>query len=73
VGPSEFFATGSLKEFDRSAELKDIKVPTLFTAGRYDKPTPETTEWYASQVPGASVVIFENSSHMTMLEETDDT
>ena len=38
-------------------------------AGRYDEATPETTAWYQSLVPGASLEIFEESAHMTMLEE----
>jgi proline iminopeptidase len=68
-GPSEFFATGSLKDYDRSGSLGEISVPTLFTAGRFDEATPETTAWYQSLVPGASLAIFEESAHMTMLEE----
>jgi proline iminopeptidase len=70
-GPTEFFATGSLKDYDRSAELENIRVPTLFISGRYDEATPETTAWYSRQVPGSSIVILEESSHMAMLEETD--
>ncbi len=68
-GPSEFHATGSLKDFDLTGRLDEIKVPTLFTAGRYDEATPGTTEWYQSLLPGSSLEIFENCAHMTMLEE----
>jgi len=70
-GPSEFYSTGILKNFDRSSRLKEINLPVLFTAGRYDEATPETTQFYQSQVPNSSLVIFENSAHMAMLEETD--
>lgn len=68
-GPSEFHATGGLAGYDRTDRLCEISVPTLFTAGRYDEATPETTAWYQSLVPGASLEIFEESAHMTMLEE----
>ena len=68
-GPSEFHATGNLKDFDRTADLANLEVPTLFTAGRHDEATPESTAWYQSQVPGAELVIFENSSHLAHLEE----
>lgn len=68
-GPSEFHATGNLKDFDRTDRLKEIGVPTLFTAGRYDEATPQTVEWYQSLLPGSSLEIFANSAHMTMLEE----
>ena len=68
-GPSEFSITGNLKDFDRSARLPEIKVPTLFTCGRYDECTPSATAWYHSLMPGSEMVIFENSAHMTHLEE----
>jgi proline iminopeptidase len=70
-GPSEFYATGNLKDYDRSDRLKEISVPTLFTCGRYDEATPESTAWYQSLVPKSKLVVFENSAHMTMLEERD--
>jgi proline iminopeptidase len=70
-GPSEFYGTGNLKDFDRSTRLREITVPVLFTAGRYDEATPETTQFYQSQIPNAELVIFEDSAHMAMLEETD--
>ncbi len=70
-GPSEFFGIGNLKDYDRTSRLKEVSVPVLFTAGQYDEATPETTRFYQSQIPGSSMVVFENSSHMAMLEETD--
>jgi proline iminopeptidase len=69
-GPSEFFGIGNLKDYDRSSRLKEIAVPVLYTAGRYDEATPETTQYYQSLTPGSALVIFDNSSHMAMLEET---
>jgi proline iminopeptidase len=68
-GPSEFHATGSLADFDVTDRLGRITVPTLFTAGRYDEATPETTAWFQSLVPGSAIEIFEESAHMTMLDE----
>ena len=46
-----------------------IKVPTLFTCGRHDLITPETTASYSEKVKGSDLVVFENSAHMTMNEE----
>ncbi len=68
-GPNEFRGTGTLKNYDRTADLRKLRLPVLFTAGRYDECTPEATAWYCSMVPGARMVIFERSAHMTMLEE----
>jgi proline iminopeptidase len=68
-GPSEFSITGNLKDFDRTTRLHEIKVPTLFTCGRYDECTPSATAWYHSLMPGSEMVVFEQSAHMTHLEE----
>ena len=68
-GPSEFTSTGTLRTYDRTDRLGEIRVPTLFTTGRYDEAPPATVEHYRSLVPGARLVILENSAHMTMLDE----
>ncbi len=70
-GPAEFYVTGNLKDYDRTDRLKDLSLPVLFTAGRHDGATPETTAWYQSLVPGARLIIFENSAHVTMLDEAE--
>ncbi len=70
-GPSEFFPNGNLKDYDRTSRLREIKVPVLFTAGRHDEATPETTKWYQQMLPNSSLVVFENSAHLAMVEETD--
>ncbi|SDW20189.1 proline iminopeptidase-family hydrolase [Paenibacillus sp. CF384] len=70
-GPSEFCPTGSLKTYDVTAQLHEIHAPTLFLCGRYDEATPEATQYYQSLVPGAKLHVFEESSHMGYLEETE--
>jgi proline iminopeptidase len=70
-GPSEFHATGNLKDYDRTSRLREIRVPVLFTAGRHDEATPDTTRWYHQLTPGSSFLVFENSAHLAMVEETD--
>ena len=68
-GPSELAATGTLKDYEREDVLPNLDLPVLFTVGRYDEATPETVEHYRSLVPGSEIAIFENSAHMTMLDE----
>jgi proline iminopeptidase len=71
-GPSEFRATGLLKSYDRTPQLGSLQLPVLFTAGRYDEATPATTEYYRSLVPGARLHIFEDSAHLSMLDEPEE-
>jgi proline-specific peptidase len=70
-GPSEFKATGTLKDYDRTSRLDELDLPVLLTAGRHDEATPETTEWYQSLVSGSELIIFEDSAHTTMLDEAE--
>lgn len=71
-GPSEFTATGTLRDYDRTGRLGEITLPTLFTAGRYDEARPVTVEYYRSLVPGAELAILENSAHLTMQDEPEE-
>jgi len=68
-GDYEFYCPGNLKDFDREYILKEIEIPTLFTCGRFDLVTPESTASYAKQVDGAEIVIFEGIAHLTVNED----
>lgn len=69
-GPSEFTATGTLRDYDRTGRLGEIAIPTLFTTGRYDEARPATVEHYRSLVPGAELAIIENAAHLTMQDDS---
>jgi proline iminopeptidase len=71
-GPSEFTVTGNLKDFDCTSRLKEIASPTLFTCGRFDEATPETTKYYSSITPNSQFHVFENSAHMPYIEEPEE-
>jgi proline iminopeptidase len=68
-GPSEFTATGTLRTYERADRLAELRLPVLFTTGRHDEATPETVEYYRSLVPGARLLVFERSAHLTMQDE----
>jgi proline iminopeptidase len=70
-GPSEFTATGTLRDYNRETDLPKLELPVLFTTGRYDEATPETVRHFQSLVPGSELQIFEDSAHVTMLDEPD--
>ena len=70
-GPAEFYMTGNLSDYDRTSRLHEIAVPVLFTCGRHDEASPDTTGWYHSLVPRSELVVFEDSSHTPHLEETE--
>jgi L-proline amide hydrolase len=68
-GPSEFHATGTLKEWDIRDRLGEIQLPTLVTSGRHDEATPAIAETVHRGIAGSEWVLFEQSSHMAHLEE----
>ena len=68
-GPSEFFVTGNLLEYDRTERLHEIAIPTLFTCGRFDEATPEATADFHRRVPDSELAVFERSAHCAHLEE----
>ena len=52
--------------------LPEISCPTLVAFGRDPKLTPpEAGEYIASMIPGARFEVFEHSSHVPFLEETE--
>jgi len=71
-GPSEFTCTGTLKDFDCTNRLSEIKVPVLYTCGRYDEATPETTEFYHTRTPISEIRVIEDASHEHHLEKPDE-
>ena len=72
IGPSDFKVIGNLKEWDILDRLKEITIPTLFIAGRYDECTPEHMELMHNHLPGSEFALFEKSAHMPFYEERED-
>jgi pimeloyl-ACP methyl ester carboxylesterase len=70
-GPNEFTVTGTLKDWDVSARLGEIEVPTLITSGRHDECTPAVVEILHRGIVGSEWVVFEESAHMPHHEETE--
>jgi L-proline amide hydrolase len=70
-GPSEFHVVGTLKDWTIIDRLDRIAVPALLISGRYDEATPEVVQPYADGIADVRWQIFENSSHMPHVEETD--
>lgn len=68
-GPSEFTVTGTLKDYDITAKLQHLNIPTLFTCGEFDEVIPDTLKFFASKVINSKVAIFKDASHEHHLEQ----
>jgi proline iminopeptidase len=69
-GTAEFSATGSLRDYDRSARLGELRLPVLFIAGRNDEAAPETLTGFQRSIPGARLAVLEHSAHAGYRTET---
>jgi proline-specific peptidase len=68
-GPTEFDVIELLRDWDRTADLGRIRVPTLVTCGRYDEITPACSQTITDGIEGACMVVFEHSAHCAHEEE----
>lgn len=65
-GPTEFHATGSLRDFDLTPRLGEIDVPTLFVTGEFDEARPATIRNFAEAVPGARFAVIPGVGHASI-------
>lgn len=68
-GPTDFEATGDVRDYEHASDLHRLSMPVLYLCGRYDGATPGATAWYQSLTPDAELVVFEESSHLPHIEE----
>ncbi len=72
-GPSEFSFSGSLRTYERVADLGRLRVPVLYVSGEYDTCTPAAARDYAAATPGAEVVVIPGSGHLTTIDAPNET
>jgi len=72
-GPSEFTATGALRDFDVTDSLWLVRVPTLVMGGADDEAPPATVRYYASLIAGAEAAIIPDAAHLTMHDNPEET
>jgi len=68
-GPNEFTILGTIRDFDVTDRLGEIRLPTLVTAGRYDEITPTVARSIHDHIAGSELALFEESSHVAFWEE----
>ncbi len=69
-GASEFWATGTLKDYDGVNKLQSIKIPTLFLCGEHDEARPSTIKRYSELAPISRFFEIKNASHAIMVENS---
>ncbi len=70
-GPTEFYATGNLLDFDVTGRLHEIDVPVLFITGEFDEARPETVGKFQKLIPGSRFEIIQDAGHGTLSKKPD--
>ncbi len=68
-GPSELGASGKLVQWDRTADLHEIAIPTLIIGAQYDTMDPEHMQWMAGAVQNGRYLHCPNGSHMAPYDD----
>ena len=68
-GPSELGLGGTLLNWDRTADLENIEVPTLVIGAQYDTMDPKHKEWMASALPNGRFLYCPTGSHLAMYDD----
>jgi proline iminopeptidase len=68
-GPSELGLSGSLEDWDRSASLPQIEVPTLVIGATHDTMDPAHMRWMAGQLPQGQYLHCPDGSHLAQFDD----
>jgi len=69
-GPNEFTPTGTLKDFDVTARLPEIKIPALVISGTNDLCSPLIAKTMYDGIPDSRWELFDGARHMCFVEDT---
>jgi L-proline amide hydrolase len=68
-GPSEFHVIGTLRDWDVTPQLPQVRVPTLVISGEFDEATPSVVQPLVDAIPDVRWELFSGASHSTHLEQ----
>ena len=70
-GPNEFTPQGTLKNYDVTEQLKDIKEPALVISGGNDLCTPYIAKYMYDHIPNSRWELFRTCRHMCFVEDNE--
>ena len=68
-GPSELGLSGTLEDWDRSADLTGIDVPALVIGAAHDTMDPAHLRWMAGQLPQGRYLHCPDGSHLAQFDD----
>lgn len=70
-GPNEYTPTGTLKDFEYTDRLHEIKQRTLIISGTNDECTPLIAKTMFDRIPDSRWELLDGARHMTFIDQTD--
>ena len=68
-GPSELGMSGTLEDWDRSGDLREIDVPTLVIGATHDTMDPDHMRWMSEQLPRGRYLHCPDGSHLAQFDD----
>ena len=68
-GPSELGLSGTLEDWDRSADLQHIEVPALVIGATHDTMDPAHMRWMSEQLPQGRYLHCPDGSHLCQFDD----
>jgi proline-specific peptidase len=68
-GPTEFYCSGRLKDWNIEERISEIHTPTLLLSGEYDESTPAINEDLHRRIRNSEWVLLPGCSHTPHLED----
>jgi proline iminopeptidase len=72
-GKEDYVLTGTLKGYDRTDQLSQIMIPTLYLTGEFDAARPVTVKHYHDLTPNSTFHIINNAGHQTVHDNPKET
>lgn len=70
-GPNEYTPTGTLKDFEYTDRLKEIKQRALIISGTNDECTPLVAKTMFDNIPQSRWELLDGARHMTFIDQTE--
>jgi proline-specific peptidase len=68
-GPSEFHVIGTLRDWDITPRLRELRIPVLVISGEHDEATPAVVRPLVDALPDAHWELLPGASHCAHLEQ----
>ncbi len=71
-GPNEFTIAGTLKDYEIGDRLRELKIPVLFSCGKYDEASPKDCKKLMKKIINSKLAVFKKSAHLPHITKSEE-